>query len=392
MSRDPMSRDPKASAFRLALACCAPPGADRNPRIAGLAADASLDWQHLLAVARHHRVEPLVHAALAEAGGAPAERACAMLRDRVRAATAHALLLSAESVRLQRLLSDAGIESLLLKGAATGALAYGQRQLKCSWDVDLLVAPEHVLPAYALLKEAGYRRPGGEADLTAAELAGDLAREKEIVLDRPGDDMVVELHWRLHNNPCLLGNWSPASLPSRSVPVAGGSVLTLGDEQHYVYLAVHGASHAWFRLKWLADFCWWIAGMDEQRLLRMHDAAVRAGAGRCSGQGLLLAHRLLGLDLPPALRRRLEAQPATRLLARLGERAIASRGGHVELRDKKLLSRAVLASQFLLSDAPGYRRAALAERFQGFGASRGARTRMSDLSRFPRAFWRLVRG
>jgi hypothetical protein len=387
-----MTRASKTSAFQLALASCEPASPERNRRIARLAKLPCLDWRHLLGVARHHRVEPLVHSTLTEAGIHPPEPVRTMLQDRVRAATAHSLILSAESVRLQHLLLQAGVRSLLLKGGAIGALAYGDRQLKCSWDVDLLVDPENLFTAAALLKDAGYRRRGGGPDLTAAEMQSELAHEKEILLERAVDALVVELHWRLHNNPFLLGDWTPATLPAREVAVPGGSVLTLGDEQHYVYLAVHGASHAWFRLKWLADYCWWLASKDEQQVVRLHDAAVRAGAGRCSAQGLLLAHRMLGLDLPLRLRRKLERQPIARLLVKLAEKAIASRGGDVALEDKRLLARAILASQLLLSSAPGYRRAAFAERWKGIGSPERAGERVSALRRFPLAFWRLVRG
>lgn len=320
-----------------------------------------MDWDQFLAIALHHRVEPMVFSALCNSGIAVPSRQREKLRLRVHALTFRALSLSIESVRIQRLLSANGISSLLLKGAAIGALAYGQQQLKCSWDIDLLLEPQDVPHATALLGGEGYEQ---------ALHARTSIHDKEVVLRRATDQMAVELHWRLHNNPALLGSWTPATLPSRIIDIAGGTVRTLADEQHYVYLAVHGASHAWFRLKWLVDFSWWLALHGEQDLHRFHAAAVRFGAARCSAQGLLLAHEMLGLQLPATLHASLRRDSAVRWLVKLAERAIANRGGAVELAEDRLLARVVLVSQLLLSTSPGYRRAAFAERWQGLAAGR----------------------
>lgn len=170
-------------------------------------------------------------------------------------------------------------------------------------------------------------------------------------------------------------------------------MLTLADEQHYVYLAVHGASHAWFRLKWLVDFCWWLSQLHEQDIVGMHRAAVRSGAGRCSAQGLLLAHRLFGFRVPLELLSEFARNPLIRFLVQLAERAIASRGGAVELAEKRVLARSILWSQLLLSDLPGYRRQAIRERLRGVGAPEGGREEggFRVLRRSGRALHRLLR-
>lgn len=355
-------------ALRLVLACCEPPSAGRALRVSQLASDTAMDWTHVSAVARHHRVETMVFAVLRSTGVASPQSFLDPLRQRVHLLASRALSLSAETVRIQRKLDANRMPSLVLKGAAIGALAYGEQQLKSSWDIDLLLEPDDVAPARALLAEDGYRSREEAVSSLDPDRLSSLGHDKEIVLHRARDAAYVELHWRLHNNRALLGDWTPATLRSRTLEVPGGTIRTLADEDHYVYLAVHGASHAWFRLKWLADFAWWLAQGDETRLRGFHAAAMQVGAGRCSGQGLLLAHELIGLPLSAELRGLLARQPFVPWLVSLARQSIASRGGQVELAEKRLLSRLVLASQLLLSDAPGYRRAAFAERWDGVGS------------------------
>jgi hypothetical protein len=87
---------------------------------------------------------------------------------------------------------------------------------------------------------------------------------------------------------------------AQSVPLSdGATVHTLGQEDLFAYLCVHGAHHAWSRLKWLADVNALVA--NDADIGRLHRHAQRIGAGLCAGQGLLLCQRLFALNLPEPL-------------------------------------------------------------------------------------------
>jgi hypothetical protein len=66
--------------------------------------------------------------------------------------------MAAEAIRLQRLFDDVKIPVLFLKGASLEMLAYGNLGLRSAKDIDLLVTPEFLEPAIALLTRTGYRR------------------------------------------------------------------------------------------------------------------------------------------------------------------------------------------------------------------------------------------
>jgi len=78
------------------------------------------------------------------------------------------------------------------------------------------------------------------------------ACDKEYV--HPDSQTALELHWRLTKNPRLLTiDAKEAFAQARKIPVGSSFVQTLGFEHQLVFLCVHGAKHAWFRLFWLLD-------------------------------------------------------------------------------------------------------------------------------------------
>lgn len=82
--------------------------------------------------------------------------------------------------------------------------------------------------------------------------------------------IIVELHWRLTNNPRLL---PPEAARSRQKIVLGDFAgVTLGPDDLLLYLSVRGAKHHWFRLKWLADVHALLARCDAGALAAFSNA------------------------------------------------------------------------------------------------------------------------
>jgi hypothetical protein len=89
---------------------------------------------------------------------------------------------------------------------------------------------------------------------------------------------------------------------------------TLRAEDLLLVLCVHAAKHVWVQLSWLCD----IAQLAKCRPLdwdAIQDDARRLGIERIVSLNLLLAHRLLGSALPPAIQQRLQHDPSTTVLA-----------------------------------------------------------------------------
>lgn len=339
--------------FLLTAACCRwPPSDERSERVRA-AASQPLDWGRFLRIVRRQRVEGLVNDALLRAGvAAPAEIASELHRDASDIARQN-LAFAAESLRVQRLLAGAGLTFLFVKGTTLDMLAYGSLGLKRARDIDLVVAPESVEETCALLGRAGYVRsvPGPEVADEQFPIWLKLCKETSWKHERSG--IILELHNGLVDNPTLLPGIGSHS-PPQWVEIGSGIRLpTLRKDELFAYLCVHGATHGWSRLKWLADVSALLKDDDLHERERLYRRSLELGVGRCSAQALLLCQSLFELELSAGLSAELRRDAATRWLVRAALRMVAGRNAATELDDTMLGTVPIHLSHFLL--APGWR-------------------------------------
>jgi putative nucleotidyltransferase-like protein len=287
---------PLSPEFRLAAACCIwPPSHYRNEAIYE-AAEAPINWALFLRVVRRHRIEGFVYDALR----------CIRLIvpseiDRELGATAIALVrqnleLAGEGLRLQHLFAEADLPVVFVKGASLAMLAYGTLSLRHSRDLDLVVFPNSMSAAGMLLERAGYRRREPPTSFNASQLRMWMLRCKELTYIHEQQQIIVELHSRLFDNPLLMAD-TLAAAPLRMVAVTGRRGLcTFGEEDLFAYLCAHGAIHCWFRLKWLADIGALLARQSATEIERLYQAAEARGVGQCAAQAIVLCKLLLGME------------------------------------------------------------------------------------------------
>lgn len=256
--------------LRLAVACCSP--LSDPERLAATAR--AVNWPRFVATIDRHRIAGL--AARALAGIAPGEAAAALAKRAQRDAAA-SLRAAAAIANLEPRFDAAGVRRLHLKGLTLSVLAYGDPFLKASADIDLLVDPVDIPAAAEVLADTGFVL-AEPARLPQARLGDWHLRHKESVWFRWEDGVVIDLHSRLADSPALFP--LTVSAPSQRVAVASGlTISTLASEELLVYLAIHGASSCWFRLKWIADFA----------ALRETQPSLQSVGDRSMAQALLLA-------------------------------------------------------------------------------------------------------
>jgi hypothetical protein len=310
--------------FLLVAACCRwPPSQSRNSAVLAAAAPVA-DWDAVVAAAQRQRVAGLVHDALSAAGVQLPAAPAAEFARRAQAIFRKNLLLAAETSRLQTLLEAAAIPSVALKGVALAQLAYGSLKVKHTHDIDLLIPPDRALAAMALLERDGYALSFPASHLGEAQRGAVVRYSREVAFVHPVHGAFTELQWRVADNRALLKEVHAAS-PTQNVVVADGlSVRTLARDDLFAYLCVHGAHHAWSRLKWLADLNAFIAATDAD-VVHLHRHAQAKGAGLCSGQALLLCQRLFALPLPENLASELQGTTRVRKLYAVAAETIANR-------------------------------------------------------------------
>jgi len=332
-----------------------------------VAAEGAIDWPFLLRVARRHRVEGLVHHGLGQAGiDAPGETGAA-LASAAAAVALENLAFAAEAHRLRRAFDSAGIDFLFVKGVTLAMLAYGTLALKRAIDIDIAISAPAQSAAFALLGQAGYRcvEPGPEA--SESEILAWTARNKHSAWRR--GSVLVELHASLVDSPRLLTGVSLAS-PRQEVAVSGGITLpTFATDELFAYLCVHGATHAWSRLKWLADVNALLKDVGADELVRLHRRSVELGGGRTGGQALLLCNALFGLPLPEPLAAELRADGGTRRIADVALDSMVRGGADAELDSQMLGTTAIHLSHLRFKRGWRFKAAEIGRKLGSVGGS-----------------------
>jgi hypothetical protein len=348
--------------IRLVTACCRWPPSPARDEAVREAAAAITDWARFLRVVRRHRVTGFVRASLTAAGVRLAIPIAFQLGRRADQLVAKNAALAAESARFQQMFDAAGIPAMILKGAALARLAYGNAAIKEAQDIDALVLPEHAEAAIALLEAQGYilMSPVPAIEIGPAQRRALIQYRNEASMRHPVEGHYIDLHWALTDGPTFLPGVDAAT-PGQLVDIGAQTpVRTLGRDDLFVYLAVHGALHSWGRIKWLADFQALIAREPLEEIERLYRRAQRAGAGRCAGQALLLSKRLLGLELPPALAPELERSPMMNRLAAGALELMVGPDPEAEIPDRRFGTTLYTLAQLRLSPDWRYRGALLA--------------------------------
>jgi hypothetical protein len=340
-----------APEFALAAACCRwPPSPERAAAVRDGAAAVD-DWDGLLRAGRRHRVEGLVHDGLRRAGVMPPPPVASALAAAAAAIAHDNLRFAAEAARLDRMLRAAGVDFLFLKGVTLNLLAYGTLALKRAIDIDMVVDPARYEAAVAAIEAGGYRCIQPREGASRAEILAWVKRAKHSIWTNGA--VVVELHTAFVDSARMLGTVGIGS-PRQKVTVPGGIVLeTLARDELFAYLAVHGATHAWSRLKWLADLAAF-AGREPEALEALYRRSIDLGAGRSGAQALLLAHDLLALPLPASLLAELRGDRAVRYLARVAVDAMVGAGDR-ELDELMLGTAAIHLSHLRLKKGLGFK-------------------------------------
>jgi hypothetical protein len=210
-------------------------------------------WQAIQRQAQAHDVLPLLYWSLQRLDfvGVPIEVRTEMEKTYRQNALWNTLF-TRELAQVLRLLGEAGVPVIPLKGVALAESLYGDTTLRVCTDIDILVPRPMVLQALNLLLATGYR-----AEFTE-QFFFDLLLRSHIEYALARDDRqfryLLELHWGL-----LWGSpWDQAATEEIWAEAQRGDCFgipayTLSPEWELLFLAVHAARHQCQGLKWLVD-------------------------------------------------------------------------------------------------------------------------------------------
>jgi hypothetical protein len=203
------------------------------------------------------------------------------------------LQLTGELFRLLGLFAAKNIPTLVVKGPVLGMRAYGNPTMRSYGDLDLLVRQRDIRRATESMQAAGYQAAVSLGAIDAGKIPG------QYLFSRPDANLLVELH-----NDFTL-RYFPRRLPIEEffaretrVRLDGHEVPALAVEDELVYISVHGATHFWERLGWIADVAALVTRQRDINWETVTETAEQVGAGRMLATGLCLASDLLHARLP----------------------------------------------------------------------------------------------
>jgi Uncharacterised nucleotidyltransferase len=131
-------------------------------------------------------------------------------------------------------LREAGVRSILLKGASFDAWLYDRHEPRLYGDIDLLVPGGAMEPAARVIERLGYQQR------SEREPAGII--EHATVWVRASDHMYLDLHHTLGGaSPNEVDPWEVLAAETDSMPVAGTEVEILSEPGRALHVALHGA-------------------------------------------------------------------------------------------------------------------------------------------------------
>ncbi|KYJ85571.1 nucleotidyltransferase domain-containing protein [Sulfurovum riftiae] len=214
------------------------------------------------------------------------------------------IMMSAELLRIMKLLRENHIEALAFKGPALAQMAYGDITLRQYSDLDILVDENDVYKAGELLQKNGFTSP---YPLSILENETCMRVDSDFSFTGNANNILIEMHWRLFRKN--IGHhltFEEFSHDRQSIKINGVPITVLSPELHLVYLAVHGSKHAWERIEWIVDLDKFIRNLElnDQKLKEAFDLMQ---ADRAILIGFYLSQRLFQTPVPEWIKKEIES-------------------------------------------------------------------------------------
>lgn len=276
-----------------------------------------IDWSSLMPAARRHGLMPLLywhlHSVCSDLVPAPVLHE---LRNRFVNNSARNLLLTTELVRILTLFDDHGIAALPFKGPVLGESIYGNLAFRQFEDLDILVPEQEIAEAEALLRAQGYK---ATLEVPQGRSAAFRRMQYEIPYRHEATSICIELHWKMA--PIFFqfamdmeSVWKRVEW----ISLAGSRIRNLSSEDTLLILCAHGSRHFWEKLEWICGVAELIRAKPQIDWAWILGHARDHNSERVLLFGLLMAHDLLGAELPEGVRHRIRKNGR---LLRLGAEA-----------------------------------------------------------------------
>jgi len=314
----PLSPEPISDEIKFLIACCRV-----QPDLEEIALQMEEgrwkmeDWKNIIALASRHGILPLVYKSLKDLPATRAQPQGQMplgcyplpaeilteLKARYMSISQRNMLMSAELIRIMKLLKEHHIEALAFKGPVLAQRAYGDITLRQFGDLDILVDEKEAYISGKVLHSHGFTI---HYPLSILQNKTCLRVDSDFALSKKSNNILIEMHWRLFRKN--IGHhltFNQFSQDYKTILINSSTIPTLSPELHLLYLSLHGSKHAWERIEWIVDIDRFIRNceVDSKKLKEVFNLMK---ADRPILVGFLLTHKLFQTPLPDWLTEKIE--------------------------------------------------------------------------------------
>lgn len=257
-----------------------------------------VNWDRLLKLASRNGLSPLLYFHLNQicAASVP-QKQIEFLNDYFQKNRAFSLLLTGELGRLLKSFSESGIKAVPYKGPAIAVRLYGNLALRQFCDLDILVRESDVWKASELMAAQGFEP---HFRIPKKKRAAFVRLSYVQLFRRDAGRTLVELHWGIAPRFFAVhfdadGLWRRLE----TMTLQGMTIAMPGAEDLLLMLCVHGAKDCWEKLEWVCSIAELLRSKQDHDWERIFQRAQQMRCQRILVLGLLLAHGLFTVPLPP---------------------------------------------------------------------------------------------
>ncbi len=156
-----------------------------------------------------------------------------------------------ETIRISNVFNLHSIKHCFVKGPLLNVHLYGALNTRPCRDLDVWVPLTHYQQAMSCLEQLGYQQKTPLYPLVGFKKKYFLKHHHDTTWFHPTHKIWVELHFKLSHEGLNFFTFNQVAF--QNITLLNQPITTLSDDYHLLYLMMHGAMHAWSRLRWLHD-------------------------------------------------------------------------------------------------------------------------------------------
>jgi len=214
--------------------------------------DNDIKQNKFISLARSHGIIPLVYKNLQKISqNIKNQQLLEKLQSNYKAIAQKNILMSAELLKIAKLLNQENIPYLAFKGPTLAQLAYGDITMRQFGDLDILIDKKDIYKLDKVLQDHDYVR---FLELSSKQEEIWIANAHDMGYIHPSKKILLEMHWDFLDIDYPLSIdlkkfWNDSKL----ISINKTDILTFSNEKLLYYLCIHGSKHLWERIEWIKD-------------------------------------------------------------------------------------------------------------------------------------------